>query len=300
MKVSGTIPPMVTPVDDRGEIDVDTLREFTDELVHGGVHGLFPLGSTGEFSSLTRDQRVTVLEAVVEESSDRPVLAGCGGTSVRDVLQYIADAADAGADAAVVVTPFYLEAGQEGIRRFYRQVAAKSTLPIYLYNIPKLTGASLAVDSVAQLAEEPTIVGMKDSSGDFTYFAELLQNVPESFCVLQGVPMLGIPSLDYGADGVVAGPANVFPRSLAEFYEAHHARDRERALSLVKTVIAPVINAIQPIASPAAFKYLLAKAGRDVGEPLAPLPPLTSEHRRRLDACYRRVSRAESASAQTD
>lgn len=296
MKARGMIPPMVTPVDDNEEIDVEKLKVLTDGLVREGVHGLFPVGSTGEFPSLTRAQRTTVIEAVVERADDRPVLAGCGGTSVREVQQYLADAADAGANAGVIVTPYYMETSQEGLCQFYERLADESPLPIYLYNIPQLTGRRLTVTSACRLADHPMITGIKDSSGDFAYFVELLEALPESFGVLQGLPIFGIPSLDHGADGIVGGPANVFPGPLAEFYDAYHQGNRAQAQWLLRTVIAPITRSIRSIPSPVAFKYLLAKAGLDVGEPIAPLTPLTDEHQQRLDKCYQQIRQVESIS----
>lgn len=296
MKARGMIPPMVTPVDGDQEINTETLRVFTDRLLQEGVHGLFPVGSTGEFPSLTRAQRTTVIETVAERADDRPVLAGCGGTSLKAVQQYLADAAAVGASAGVVVTPYYMETTQEGLCQFYEQLGDESSLPIYLYNIPQLTGTKLSVDSVSRLAEHPTIAGIKDSSGDFAYFVSLLETVPESFGVLQGLPLLGIASLDHGADGIVGGPANVFPSPLAEFYDAYRRGDRAHAQQVLQTVIAPIISSIQPIPTPVAFKYLLMKTGLDVGGPLSPLTPLTDEHRQRLDDCYRQIQQVETAS----
>lgn len=296
MNVRGMVPPMVTPVDDNEEIDIKKIRHFTDRLVQGGVHGLFPVGSTGEFPSLTRSQRTAVIETVVERADDCPVLAGCGGTSVRNVQQYLADAAAAGADAGIIVTPYYMQTTQEGVCRFYERLADESSLPIYLYNIPQLTGTTLTVDSVERLADHPMIVGIKDSSGDFAYFVELLEVVPGSFGVLQGLPILGIPSLDHGADGIVGGPANVFPGPFATFYDAYHQGDREQAQQLLQTVIAPITRSIRPMPSPVAFKYLLAKAGVDVGKPIAPLTPLPDEHRQRLDECYQQIRQVEATS----
>lgn len=292
MEVSGTITPMVTPMTGDGKIDVDTLGTFTDILVQSGVHGLFPVGSIGEFSSLTTEQRGTVIETVVEQSGNCPVLAGCGGTSLANVRQYLSDAAAAGADAGIVVTPFYLGTSQDGLCRFYERLADDTPLPFYLYNIPQLTGINLSVESITRLADHSMIVGLKDSTGDFTYFAEVLESVPDSFIVLQGNPMLGITSFDYGGDGVIAGPANVFPGQLSEFYDAYQGGDRDRSQQLLSTVISPVICTIQTIPSAVAFKYLLNKAGLDVGEPFPPLASLTEEQRRRLDECFHRVNEA--------
>ncbi|QLG61780.1 dihydrodipicolinate synthase family protein [Halorarum salinum] len=287
MQISGTIPPMVTPTLARdGGVDVPTLRSFTGSLVDGGVHALFPNGSAGEFSSLTRAERRTVVETVVETADGTPVIAGCGGTSVGDVLAGIDDAAEAGADAAVVVTPYYLSTRQSGLREFYETVATRSPLPVVLYNIPQLTGVSLDVETVTALSDHDDIVGIKDSSGGATYHFRLVENTPEDFSVVQGITTLATASLDAGSDGIVTGTANVFPGAMVDLYDAHVAGDRDRAARLLKDVVIPVSAGHDGIPTAVAMKYLVRRGGTDVGPPLLPLPELSAEEERRLGDAY--------------
>lgn len=287
MNVHGIIPPMVTPARTEGDgIDVQSLEEYTDFLIDGGVHGLFPCGSTGEFSSLTREQRKTVIETVADRVDDLPVLAGCSDTCVDDTLTYVRDAREAGADAAVVVTPYYLDTDQAGLRRFFEDVAGRSPLPVFLYNIPKLTGVRLSVESVVQLAEEPNVVGLKDSTGDLTYHHRVLSAVPDSFTVLQGTSHLSLTSLDGGADGATAGAANVFPGVLTEIYEAQRSGESERAVQLMNDVVHPLIGEISTVPTAAALKHLLAVAEYDVGPPFPPLSELEERERRALEDRY--------------
>lgn len=281
---------MVTPVtEDRRRVDRETLRSLTEFLVEGGVHALFPCGSIGEFSSLSREQRACVVKTVVDGAGDTPVLAGCGGTSVGDVRRYIEDAAVAGADAAVVVTPYYLNATDEGLTAFYERLLEDAALPIVLYDIPSLTGNHLTAEVVRTLADHDDVIGIKDSTGNVTYHQELIETTPESFSVLQGLAELAVASLDLGADGFVAGPANVFPESLATTYDAHESGDRERAIELWETVSNPVVAATKPVATATGLKYLLRQRGYDVGDPIPPLSPPSETDRDRLEACYQRV-----------
>lgn len=290
MHVSGAIPPMITPTTSESAIDTDTLQEFTEFLIQGGVDGLFPTGTTGEFTSLGRDQRRTVVETVVNTADDCPVLAGCGGTAVPSVRHYVQDAADAGADAAVVITPYYQDASQESLVRFYEAVAADSPLPMYLYNIPQFTNNNLEPETVARLAEHSNVVGIKDSSGDFNFFLDLLDAVPASFDVIQGVPTYSIMSLDYGADGLIAGPANVFPEAVSELYKAHETGDDDRAQERLSEVILPILQSTRSMPMIPALRYLSAKAGRDLGDPFPSLPELTAAQREKLDECYQAVT----------
>lgn len=297
MELTGIIPPMVTPVVDKsGEIDTSAAKSLTRFLVEDGVHALFPAGSIGEFPSLTRDQRRNLITTVVEGSNKLPVLAGCGGTSLSRVRMLVSDAEDAGADVAVVVTPYYFNASQDGLCLFYETLADDADLPIVLYNIPQLTGQQLARDSVARLAVHSNIVGLKDSSRDFEYFANLTRRVPDSFSLLQGSPELAIPALDIGADGLVPGPSNVMPRTLVDLYESHVRGERERTLNILQKTLIPFIDSTRPIPSAPAFKYLLTQIGYDVGKALMPLNELTDFQKTQLDSCYHEILKVQAAS----
>jgi 4-hydroxy-tetrahydrodipicolinate synthase len=282
---------MATPTVGRGgEVDESALRRYVETLTDGGVHGLFPCGSIGEFSSLSDADRRTVIEGTVEAAGDVPVLAGCGDTSVSSVLDHAATAAEAGADAAVVVTPYYLSTTQSGLGRFYREVATDSPLPVVLYNIPALTGHRLSRETVADLATLDGVIGMKDTSGDLTYLRDVVRQTPDDFSILQGATELAVASLDVGADGVVAGPANVFPDALAELYESHRRGDRDRAVDLLEAVANPVVSATADLPTAAGIKHLCSLAGLDLGAPLPPLPELSDDQRRRLGRCYEEVA----------
>ncbi|MFC6734246.1 MULTISPECIES: dihydrodipicolinate synthase family protein [unclassified Haladaptatus] len=290
MRIYGMIPPMLTPTLDRdGGIDVAALSSFTEFLVAGGVHGLFPCGSIGEFSSLTRDERRTVVKTVVEASGDTPVIAGCGGTSLAGVIANVDAAADAGADAAVVVTPYYLSTTQEGLAEFFTLVADRSPLPIVLYNIPQLTGQEIAVETVTELAAHDSIVAIKDSSGNATYHYELVEMTPDEFSVIQGITALALSSLDAGADGVIGGPANVFPGLLAELYDAYERGDRDRAVTLMNDVVNPLVSTYASLPTPVAIKFLARWGGHEVGPPLVPLSGLTRNQEQRLVDAYETV-----------
>lgn len=285
MELQGIIPPMITPTDGDA-VDHDRLGTFTERLVDAGVDGLLPVGSVGEFPSLTAEQRSDVVDTVVDHAGDCPVIAGCGGTSVRTVNRQLGRAADAGAAAGVVVTPYYFSPSQTGLCRFYRELAADAPLPILLYDIPAFTGVRLSPSSIAELAEEAGIVGLKDSTGDMVRLSTVLAEVPAEFTVLQGLPAIGFPSLEAGADGIIAGPANVFPATIVAWDRAYRQGNHARARELGQQVVMPTLRAKRGMPSPAAFKQLLDQAGFPVGGPLPPLEPLSADDRERLNACY--------------
>jgi 4-hydroxy-tetrahydrodipicolinate synthase len=291
MDLSGAIPPIITPKSNtQSEVNSETLSSFTQFLVEGGVHALFPCGSIGEFSSLDRTQRMTVVKTVIENADGTPVLAGCGGTSVPAVTESIADAEAVGADAAVIVTPYYLNADDDGLAAFYESVADRASIPILLYDIPSLAGNELTVEIVARLATHPEIIGIKDSTGDIIHHQRLIEATPDSFDVFQGMAELAVPALDIGADGFVAGPANVYPNAAATTYDAYRSGDRAEAVELWQEVLNPVVAATRPSATAAGLKYLLERHGRDVGEPFLPLTEPSDAQMQVLDRCYDRLS----------
>lgn len=282
---------MATPTVGRnGEIDEPTLERFTNLLIDAGVHGLFPGSSIGEFPSLTHELNHLTIETVAAAADDKTeVLAGCCDTSVEGVIENV-DAADAaGADAAVVVAPYYLSTTQEGLYRFFMRVANRSTLPVLIYNIPSLTGNHLAIETVTRLVAHDNIVGLKDTSGDLTYHHRIINETPADFAVFQGATELAVASLELGASGLIAGPANVFPEAVVRLYQAHRAHENDEVRTLMQQVVMPLVTAMDDIPTAAAIKHYIRLSGLDVGKPLAPLPTLTDDERARLERAYQLV-----------
>jgi 4-hydroxy-tetrahydrodipicolinate synthase len=280
---------MATPIAGDG-VDEVALAEFTRLLVDGGVHGLFPGSSIGEFPSLTAEQHRTLVETVVEAANDgTTVIAGCCATSVGEVRARISTAATVGADAAVVVTPYYLSTTQAGLQRFFEQVAADAPLDLLLYNIPALTGNELSVDTVCHLADLDTVVGMKDTSGDLGYQYRVVEETPPEFLVFQGSTDIADAALNLGADGLIAGPANVFPAELAKLYDAHTRGEDATVNRILREVVVPLVSAYDDIPTAAAIKHLVRQDGLSIGDPLPPIAPVSPAEEDRLEAAYRAV-----------
>ena len=266
--------PMVTPFEDDGTLDRASLRSLVDHLVAGGVDRLVPCGTTGEFASLTDAERRAVVETTVEAADGRAsVMAGVGGTAVADVRERIAAAADAGADAALVVAPYYGgQAAPAGNERFFDAVAAGASIPLYLYDIPSATGQSLAVETVASLAERGRYDGIKDSSGDLTHFDELLDRTPDSFEVLQGWDAQYVPSLLMGGDGGINAVTHVRPAALGRAGSAVADGDVAAARAVQFDEIDPVFRSAAEHGFAPVCKAILARRG--VIENAAVRPPL--------------------------
>jgi len=289
MEISGTIVPMATPIAGDG-VDEAVLAEFTRSLVDEGVHGLFPGSSIGEFPSLTTEQHRALVETVVEAATDdTTVIAGCCATSIGGVRSRISTAAAIGADAAVVVTPYYLSTTQEGLRRFFERVAVDAPLDLLLYNIPVLTGNELSVDTVSHLADLDAVVGLKDTSGDLGYQHRVVEATPPEFVVFQGSTDIAGAALNLGADGLIAGPANVFPAELAALYDAHARGDDATVNRILRDMVVPLVSTYDDIPTAAAIKHLVRRDGLDIGDPLPPVAPVSPAEEKRLDAAYRAV-----------
>ncbi|WP_436345182.1 dihydrodipicolinate synthase family protein [Natronorubrum sp. FCH18a] len=235
--LQGITCPLVTPFeDDSSGIDESAFDDLVDHLLAGGIDALFPCGTTGEFASLTTEERDRVHELAVEHvDGEVPVLAGAAATSVADAVSHTETAAEIGADAAVLTPPYFHTANApEGNQRFLERVAERSPLPLLLYNIPVCTGKRLEPETLAAVATHDNVIGLKDSSGDLEYFLSILRNTPDEFLVLQGYDALLVPALRMGADGGVNALSNVVPEQYAELYETY---DDEQGENLQDAIV---------------------------------------------------------------
>lgn len=222
----GVIPPICTPLTDAGDVDTASLRRLVDYLIEGGVHGIFALGSTGEFALLTDAQKRTVLDTTVDAVDGRvPVLAGILDTGTNRCIQNARRAYDAGVDALVLAAPYYHPPSQREIIDHFRAVRAAVDLPLIAYDIPVTVKVKLDVDTIATLAGDGTIIGMKDSSGAVDVFRRILLETDDAFRAFTGSELLVDSCLKMGAAGSVPGLGNVFPHEYAQLYE--HASNGE-------------------------------------------------------------------------
>ncbi|OLZ41988.1 dihydrodipicolinate synthase family protein [Natrinema saccharevitans] len=251
----GITAPTVTPFDD-GAIDEAALTDLLDHLEDGGIDAVFPCGTTGEFPSLTADEQHRVVEATVERV-DVPVVAGAAATNVADTVAAIDRAAEAGADAAAIVAPYFTTANTPaGNREFFEAVLEDAALPVLLYNIPQCTGRRIEPETVAAVADRDEVLGIKDSSGDLAYFLSVLRATPDEFRCLQGYDALLVPALRMGADGGINALSNVVPEV---FGEAFARADEERGRELQRDAISPLFEACTSHGFAPATKAALAE-----------------------------------------
>ncbi len=282
-KPFGIVPAMVTPLTPEGRINERALRRFTDYLIQGGSHGLFVVGTTGEFYGLSPEEKRDLFQITVDQVKGRvPVYAGTGAITTREVIQLTRLAEDAGADAVSVLTPMFISPSQKELIRHYTAIAESTRLPVLLYNNPPKTGVNLAAATVAKLAEVPNIVGIKDSSGDFTLTGEYIRLTRGTdFHVLLGRDTLIYAGLCYGATGSIAACANVAPRLVADIYDKYVAGDLKGALEAQFT-LAPLRIAFTLGSFPAVIKESLELLGIDAGACMEPVGPMSADEKQQL------------------
>ncbi len=211
--ISGSIHALVTPFHDDESLDLDQMRLHTDRAVRAGADGVFCLGTNGEFFQQTEDERLAVLEAVVDATAGRvPVYGGAGAVGTKETVRIARRMQAAGADVLSVITPYFAAASQDELYRHFAVVAEAVDVPVLVYNIPARTGNTISPATVARLAEIDNIAGVKDSSGNFDAILQLIELTdPEHFAVLAGTDSLVLPTLQAGGAGGITAVANVYP-----------------------------------------------------------------------------------------
>ena len=282
-KPHGIVPAVITPLTADGKFSEKAMRKLINHLIAGGSHGLFIVGTTGEFYGLTPEEKRFIWQVSMDETKGRvPVYAGVNGITTREALEIAKIAEECKVDAISVLTPMFISPSQAQLVDHYKAIAKSTKLPVLLYNNPPKTGVNLAVDSVAKLAEVDNIVGVKDSSGDFTLTAEYIRTTRgANFNVLLGRDTLIYAGLCYGATGSIAACANVAPRLCADIYDKYMAGDLAGALEAQFT-LAPLRIGFTIGTFPAVIKESLTMLGIEAGPCMDPVGPMTSEEREKV------------------
>ena len=282
----GVLPALATPLTRDGEVDVSAVGRLVDQVLAGGVHGLLPLGSTGEVASLGEAARRKMLATVVKVAAGRvPVICGVAQSQIDGARADVRAAAEAGAIAALVAPPYYYPIDQATVLSFYRALAAGSPLPILVYNIPQNTKVVIEAATLATLAHEGTVVGIKDSSRDFEYFQNVCvatRDLPE-FRIFTGSDTMLLASLAMGGSGTICAAANIAPawavRVFDDYERADWAAARIHQDSLVK-----LASAVRAGVFPAGIKAALHLQGICEPWPAAPVAALDEKAQASLRA----------------
>ena len=268
----GAITALVTPFRD-GALDEPAFRALVERQVAAGVHGVAPVGTTGEASTLSDAERRRVVELCVEVCAGRVrVIAGAGHNATAETIDRVRHAKAVGADAALVVTPYYNRPSQEGLYRHFAAINDAVEMPVVLYNVPGRTGADLATDTVVRLAALPNVVGLKDATADLARPSLMRLTCPEDFALLSGDDASALGYMAHGGHGTISVTSNVAPGACARQMEAALAGDFAGALALQDRLIG-LHRALFADNSPAPTKWALATLGLCTDEVRLPLAP---------------------------
>lgn len=275
MKVEGIIPAMLTPFTEKGEVDGNGIRENVDFLIENGVSGIMCIGSTGEAAALTKEERIEVIETTVKATKGRvPVMAGTGAPTTKEVIEKSKEAKSAGADLVMIVTPFYEIPNQEGLYRHYATIAETVDIPIVMYNIPPHTNVEIGLPTLERLVKIDNIVALKDSSGNLSYFAEVMLRVGDKIGVLTGGDDITLPCFALGCHGAILALCNIAPRMVVDLYQAVQKKELEKALQLYYQLL-PIARAISTSENfPAPLKEAVNMLGRPAGPARSPIMPV--------------------------
>jgi 4-hydroxy-tetrahydrodipicolinate synthase len=287
-RIRGSIAPVVSPFTAGGEPDLEGLRTLIRWQLGSGSHGISLGGSTGEPSAQTTDERIAAIQAAAAEIADRvPFVPGTGSAKLDETLRLTDAAKDAGADAVLVITPYYARPTQDGLHAWYSTVARENPdIPIIVYNVPSRTAVDIAPETVARLRREhANIVGVKETTRDFEHFSRVLHLCGRDTLVWSGIELLCLPLLALGGAGFVSATANIAPAATARMYEHWEAGEYDKARDL-HYGLHPAVDAIFVETNPAPAKWVLQEAGllksEFVRPPLVPLTPPGQQRVRQL------------------
>jgi 4-hydroxy-tetrahydrodipicolinate synthase len=284
----GSIVALVTPFRN-GRIDERAFQDLIAWHVAQGTHGFVPVGTTGESPTLSHAEHERVVELCVEAvARRRPVIAGTGSNATAEAISLTRHAARVGADAALIVTPYYNKPTQEGLYAHYRAIHDATEIPIIIYNIPGRSVIDMSVETMARLAELPRIVGVKDATADIVRPLLTAQRCGAEFCQLSGEDGNALAFLAHGGHGCISVTANVAPALCAAMHEAWRDGRAGEALALQRRLL-PLHRALFCETSPAPAKYALARMGKCTEEVRLPLVGLSEASRAKVDAALAAV-----------
>ncbi|MDH4322268.1 MAG: 4-hydroxy-tetrahydrodipicolinate synthase [Desulfobulbaceae bacterium] len=260
-KFRGAFVAIVTPMTD-GKIDEQGLRDLIEFQIKGGTHGIVPCGTTGESATMTHEEHHRVVELTIKAVNGRvPVLAGTGSNSTAESIELTRHAKQAGADGALMITPYYNKPSQEGLFQHFKAVAEAVDIPIILYNVPSRTSVNMLPETVARLAAIKNIVGIKEATGSLAQIAEVIRLCPADFAVMSGDDPTCMATVAIGGTGVISVTSNVAPAEMAQMLDAALAGDFAKARTLHYKLF-PLMQAMFYDTNPVPAKATLAMMGK--------------------------------------
>ena len=272
---------MVTPMTETG-VDYDALGRFVEFQIENGINALVAVGTTGESATLSQEERKEVIRFTIERVAGRvPVIAGTGTNNTEHVLDFTRSACSYGADALLVVTPYYNKATQGGLYKHFSMVADAATKPVILYNVPSRTGCNLRPETVEKLAEHPNIVGVKEASGDMSQVVEIAARCGDKLDIYSGDDALTVPMMSMGGVGCISVLSNVVPKLAVEMTDRFFAGDVAGAAQIQCRTL-PLVNALFSEVNPIPAKAAVSAMGFGQEHLRMPLTPMEDHNRQNL------------------
>jgi 4-hydroxy-tetrahydrodipicolinate synthase len=294
VRLRGSITALITPFAN-GAVDEDALVRLVEWQIAEGTHGLVPVGTTGESPTLSHEEHKRVVERVIRAARGRvPVIAGTGSNSTDEAIELSRHAESVGADAVLIVTPYYNKPTQAGLYAHYAALDAALGIPIVIYNIPGRSVIDMGVETMARLAKLPNIAGVKDATADMQRASRQRLACGPAFVHLTGDDASTLGFMAHGGDGCISVISNIAPRACAEFQNACLAGDFATARRLHEQLM-PLHDVMFIEANPAPVKYIAARLGLCTGELRLPLVPVTPESAARIDAAIAATGLAATA-----
>lgn len=279
----GSIVAIVTPMKD-GKIDEKALRDLVEFQIEQGTDGFVPCGTTGESATLTYEEHCKVIEIVIDQVNKRvPVIAGSGSNSTHESIYLTKHAEKAGADAALVITPYYNKPTQEGLYQHFKAIAESVKIPVILYNVPSRTAVNILPETVIRLSEIENIIGIKEASGSLDQAAEIIAGTSDDFVVFSGEDALTFPLYCIGAKGVISASTNAVPKDMGDMYDAFFGGNFEKAKELHYKLL-PVFKSLFLETNPIPVKkalFLMGKIEDDIRLPLVTMTDAGTEKMRK-------------------
>jgi len=285
---TGSITAIVTPFRD-GSVDEAAFKNLIEFQIANGTSGIVPCGTTGESATLSYEEHHRVIELAIESARGRiPVIAGTGSNSTAETIELTRHAEKAGAEGALLITPYYNKPSQQGLYEHYRTVAAETGLPIILYNVPGRTSVNMLPETVGKLSEIKNIVGIKEATGDLKQVSDILEYSREGFLVLSGDDFTTLPLLAIGGHGVISVTSNVAPRMVSDMIKAFEAGNLEEAKRL-HYKLQPLHRAMFIETNPVPVKTALAMMGMTGEEMRLPLVAMSEANKGKLASALKEL-----------
>ncbi len=282
IKFQGCITAMITPMLEDGSVDYEGLAKNTEFQIEKGISGLVPLGTTGESPTINEEEREKIIRTVIETANGRvPVIVGTGTNSTEKTIKYTKQAKKLGADAALIVSPYYNKPTQEGLYQHFIAAATAGELPIIVYNILGRTGVNIETATLKRMAEHKNIVAVKEASGNISQMMDVLNELPEEFTVLSGDDNMTLPLMCLGGKGVISVVSNLLPEKLSEMTSYALEGDFESARQIHFELL-PIFKTAFIETNPIPIKTAMGMAGMPAGPVRLPLWKMTPQNEERL------------------